>query len=321
MITRKAAASHICLSCQRRLANRSGPYKYQIAFESTDAGTNPSSASASSSTSEPTDRIRRSQIRQRLVPLPRKNGRRPGSTEDIRRYQVIQEDKSDFYGHSGQQKVGKREQLQINTLGKSTDVIVLRDSKITRYDGTVYQPGQEAEYVDIIARLNDERGLISQTEVEQNIDEFRPEHGGEPKTRAEFNRLVDKIQGSFTTFQIEKYIGSFEGKRTLQAAPESSPAFPLSLQHGASSSPKEGLVLKQTAWIAETADPTGYLEEKLSLRGYALASHTNKQRSVVQLLRECWMLELPDVLISLGHVDLLLRPGDVEHLSCELYSH
>jgi hypothetical protein len=332
MITRKASASHICLRCQRRLANPSSSYRYRLAFQSTNTGTDPSSAPESPSTSEPpgngehttapSSRRRRSQVHQKLVPLPLyKHGRGPASSEGVKRYKVVQEDRSDFYGHSGQQKVGNREQVEINTLGKSTNVIVLRESKITRYDGTIYTPpAQQAEQVDIIARLDEERGLTSQTEIEQNINEFRPEHGQEPKTRAEFNKLVDKIQAAFTSSQIERYMGTFEGKRTLQAAPESGPALPLSAHDGASSISYKGLILKETPWIGETTHSTGYLEEKLSLRGYVLASHTNKHRLVVQLLRECWMLELPNVVVSLGHVDLLLRRGDVQLLSCGLFN-
>jgi hypothetical protein len=322
MITRQASASHICLRCQRRLARRPSSYTYQLAFQSTNTGARVSTPPGPISPSEPSAKDKNPQPQQTLVPLntyinPERIAQNP---RPFKRYRVVQQPKTDFYGHSGQKLINEREQLQIDTLGKSTDVIVLRESKITRYDGGTHiqRRSQTAEHVDIMARLNKERGLMSQTEVEQNINEFRPKKDEEPKSRTEFNNLVDKMQAAFTSFQLEQYIGSFEGRRTLQPSTESSPA-PLPSVTPSTPHPSNNvLVLEETPWIAETTDPTGYLEEKLSLRGYALASHTTKQRLVVQLLRECWMLELPDVLVSLGHIDLLLRPGDMELLSSGL---
>ncbi|EHL01005.1 hypothetical protein M7I_3032 [Glarea lozoyensis 74030] len=188
--------------------------------------------------------------------------------------------------------------------------------EMSKSSGTArYIPDNGQQNIDIIARLDRERGLVDQTEVEKNIDEFRPKENEEPKTRKEFNAFVDKLQNAFNSPQLEEYIGSFEGKLTLQTPPEFSPRSSLLDPIDPSCYADDALVLVETPWLPETSAPNGYLEEKLSLRGYALASHTKKQRLVVKLLRECWKLELPDVVSWVGHIDLLLRPGDVEHLA------
>lgn len=163
--------------------------------------------------------------------------------------------------------------------------------------------------------VNKERGLISSTEVDLNINEFQPKAEEAPKTRSEFNSLVDRLQLAFTIPQLVQYIEAFEGKRTLQLSNEPNPAHPLLVRSQLPPIRNDVFFLKEGPWVPEITDPTGYLAEKISLRGYALASHTTKQRLAVRVLRECWMLQLPDVLQSLGHVDLLLRSNDLDLLS------
>ncbi|EPE26475.1 hypothetical protein GLAREA_02388 [Glarea lozoyensis ATCC 20868] len=310
MITRKTFPSHICLRCQSRLARLSKSYNSQFAIRSasTDADSSPTPKPLPAKRLPP-----RSDIRQhRLFLVP--HGRLGQPTH--RHYKFIRKDDADFYGHTGQKLLGEREKLQIKTLGKPTDVIILRGSKISHYSPRQrYIPDNGQQNIDIIARLDRERGLVDQTEVEKNIDEFRPKENEEPKTRKEFNAFVDKLQNAFNSPQLEEYIGSFEGKLTLQTPPEFSPRSSLLDPIDPSCYADDALVLVETPWLPETSAPNGYLEEKLSLRGYALASHTKKQRLVVKLLRECWKLELPDVVSWVGHIDLLLRPGDVEHLA------
>ncbi|KAF4632219.1 hypothetical protein G7Y89_g5905 [Cudoniella acicularis] len=302
MITRPASRPHICLRCQRRLARPFAPAAFQAAFQSTDTTSKPlDSTSSDKPAHTPPRRTALVPLSQYMHPLQLKN-------QSSLRYRAVEEQLGGFYGFRGTLLVKDNEPLKIDKLGKASKVIVLRESKIQRYEERKERPSeQESENVDIYARVEDERGLVGEEEVEENINAFRPEAGQEPANRAEFNDLVRRLQGGFTTLQLERYIDSHKKPPPAQA-PQTHPQMTTPIDDNV-------LILQCSTWERLHSEFDESLSHE-SLRGYALASHTAKQLLVVRLLRECWELELPERIVSLvGQLEFQLRPGDLEILT------
>jgi hypothetical protein len=91
--------------------------------------------------------------------------------------------------------------LNHNNLGDPAEVIVLRESKVHRYDDRRTLEDKHAEHIDILGKVKDERGLIDQDEVNKNLNDFRPTKDEEPGSWDEFNGLVRRLQDSFTVPQ------------------------------------------------------------------------------------------------------------------------
>jgi hypothetical protein len=188
--------------------------------------------------------------------------------------------------------------LDVDALGEPAEVIVLRDSKYTTYDyAKEYQVVEPVESIDILAALDNERGLVGQKEVEENINQFRPKKGEEPQDWDGFNKLVQDMQAGFTVSQLARYIQSFN-----------------EANGGEKSSPSVGFLIPRISpWMPESSKSTTYLDGD-STGGYSVASYTNKQRLVLRLIRECWKLALPEVEEGIGEVELELKPGDYDLL-------
>lgn len=280
MITRP----HICLRCQLRLA-RLVPSRIQVAFQSSTTSRPNNLKNTRGEKAEP--------IKQHHV--------RPGylhQTDLSRRPLLSQYPMGRLYGHTGKKQREEREHLDISSLGEPADVIVLRDSKFRTYNyADTVEPDEAPQSIDILATLDSERGLVGHTEVEENINQFRPKGGEEPQDWNGFNSLVQNIQAGFTVSQLARYIQSFseinEGNSTVRSS--------------------RSLIPRISPWMPETSLSTQHLDDGHT-RGYSLASYTNKQRLVLRLLRECWKLELPELEGGVGEVELELKPSDYDLL-------
>jgi hypothetical protein len=205
-----------------------------------------------------------------------------------------------LHGHRGVKLRGKVENLKTTSLGEAAQVIVLRDSGFSIYDYSNNNlEAQEAEHIDILGQLDDERGLIGHGEVNENINSCRPRPGEEPNTWDEINKLVWRLQGAFTIPQLEGYIESFEGKREPEAPPAEWVA-----------DDEEASIVRITAWQPGVSEIRGRFDND-PLRGYFLKSHTEKQRIILRLLRECWMLELPELELGIGQFEIQLKREDL----------
>jgi hypothetical protein len=296
MITRPASRPHICLSCQRRLAWHSSPSKYQAASQSTIS---------SPREQKPVEK-QTHQVRRTLVPLSQFA---PHNPHAYRRYRPVEQKLGEFYGYRGHSLVNERESLNHNNLGDPAQVIVLRESKVHRYDDRRTLDDKHAEHIDILGKVKDERGLIDEDEVNKNLNDFRPTRDEEPKSWDEFNGLVRRLQDSFTVPQLERYIKAFLTKE---------PAKTLDIVDSAPLS--DEAIIKRGRWVPEFTDFEEQ-ETNESLRGYAFASHTAKQRTVVRLLRECWKLEVPELENSIGSMNIQIRAADQILLSSGSTSH
>lgn len=231
---------------------------------------------------------------------------------------MLEEPLGEVYGHRGMVRVKDTEEIETKTFGEPSKILVLRQSRITKYAWDGYK-GTEFEHLKdrkgpvdidsyILERIDAERGLPSLSEVEENVKHFKPKKGREPKDREEFNQLIQKIQESFTTPQLQQYIDNYKGRAVSGLDTTSTTNL------SSSSKDEDAKILRKSPWVTELFDTEEYFDSDAALHGYALASHTTKQRVVVRLLRECWKLNLPDVENSIGSVDIAIRPNHLELL-------
>lgn len=229
----------------------------------------------------------------------------------------------EVYGHRGSVRVKDVEDIDSKTFGEPSKILVLRQSKISKYAWDSYKNTQNEHMkkgggrgpVDIdsyiLDRLDAEMGLPTLNEVEENIKSFKPAKGKGPQDWEEFNQLIQEIQESFTTPQLQHYIDNYKGRKVSGLDTST-------MNLSSSSKDRDAKILRRSPWVTELFDTGEYFNSDSSLHGYALASHTNKQRVVVRLLRECWQLNLPDVENSIGSVDIAIRPNHLDLLMSKL---
>jgi hypothetical protein len=286
MIARSASRSHICLSCRRSLAKRNPPLASQVARQSTDSSLHRISEQASAE--QPQDDTapvsNGNVVRRAIGPAPKISPHPLGR----------------LHGHRGVKLRENLEHLKTTSLGEAAKVIVLRDSGFSIYEHSKDKlEAQKAEHIDILGQLDHERGLIGQVEVNENINACRPSAGGEPGTWDEINMLVRRLQDGFTISQLERYIEGFEGRQE----PEIPPAEWVTDEEKAS-------ILRITPWQPGVSDITDRFDND-PLRGYFLESHTAKQRVILRLLRECWMVELPELEQGIGQFEIQVHSDDL----------
>lgn len=276
------ARPHICLRCQSRLARRSGHLKTQLAFQSTDA--KPQGSRIIQDDLEEKERLHAP------IKRPLKLSRRPlGPAKQLSEYPL-----GKLYGYTGQQLRENRETLNVKVLGEAAEVIVLRDSRISKHSHQYEEDVETKEGIDILAKLDEERGLVGWKEVESNIHEFRPNKDRHPQTREEFSELLTGLQSGFTVSQLARYLQVHGQKNTA--------ALPITTS-----------LLRISPWIPGISESDQRLDSD-QLRGYDLQSYTTKQRLVLRLLRECWKLELPFVEEGIGQIEVELKPEDLDLL-------
>ncbi|CZT12376.1 uncharacterized protein RCO7_09075 [Rhynchosporium graminicola] len=289
MILRPAKGSHICLRCQRGLAKHANASLTQRGSQSTDSKSQKYSGQRTANSSFHADNADDllGGIGNALDRKEFRNGVARGG----------------LYGHRGLQVQETREQLNNTTLGDPANVIVLRDSKLTLYaaDRLRKMKAIEPEHIDILNQLEEERGLVGQKEVDGNIDELRPTI--KRQSWEQMNELVKLLQEGFTILQLQRYIHSFEGRKDLEP-PE---------QDWVPDTAKTSKILRVTPWLPGVSETKDYFNDD-PLRGYFLSSHTTKQRIALQLLRECWMLEMPELVDGVGQFELQVRKEDLELL-------
>jgi hypothetical protein len=175
--------------------------------------------------------------------------------------------------------------------------------------GVRYKPRPEIEElkddgaVDILEQLNAERGLIDQTEVEKNIEELKPRGSQKLVTWDELQSIEQQLVNGFTVSQLVRYIGSFEERRKAEKLFDTSKI----------NNEKLEPIIRRTAWMPGTSESGEDFEESL-LRGYGSEAFTPKQRLVLQLLRQCWQLEVSEICESVGEVELEVQPVELELL-------
>ncbi|KAE8448750.1 hypothetical protein EG329_008965 [Mollisiaceae sp. DMI_Dod_QoI] len=288
MITRRPWGQHICLRCQRSLAKRALHPQSPVLQRFSE-------------------RRRYSQQAARKVNDDQNS---ESSDVDVGR---IREEKYEtkaarplgkLRGHRGLYKREDLEELRGATaLGDKAKVIVLRDSIFSKYALDEQKMRKvKPKHIDILGQLAEERGLVGEEEVTENINGFRPEEEGGPRDFDQIKELVLKLQESFTAPQLDKYIKDFKGK-CKQEDPDN-------VWNAKNSTAP---ITRITPWQPGISEIEEYFEND-PLRGYGLESYNPKQRLVLRLLRECWMIELPELADGIGQFEIQVQNADLDLL-------
>jgi hypothetical protein len=285
MITRKVPSPHICLRCRSALA-KLPPAASQLRHASNRSGSVSDKYAASTK-----EELGNASYRVRSNKQSR-NQREGVAVPPLGK----------FYGHPGQFKQEALEDLKTKSLNDPARAIVLRDTIFSFYthDREALKP-QLAEHIDIEQQLNEERGLVGQDEVNENIHSLKPQPDQEISSWEDINLLMRNLQDGFTTSQILKYIEKY-GKQTRDAH-----------ELEWESSMKGGSISRITPWLPGISS-IEHMFDADPLRGYFLDSHTNKQRIILRLLRHCWNVELPEVAEGLGQFEMQVKPKDLDLL-------
>lgn len=294
------ARPHICLKCQSRLAGRSIPSRTHVVFQSTQSKPKRSRVipDVNQARRARDDLDQEEEGFHAPIKRPLKLSRRPlGAPKPLSEFPL-----GKLYGFTGQQLRENREKLSVNVLGEEAEVIVLRDSRVNNYTYTKEEDVKSQEGIDILARLDEERGLVGWEEVESNINEFRPTKDSRPQTRLEYSQLLTGLQSGFTVAQLARYLQTHVQKDTR--APQLNP---------------DSLMLRISPWMPGISESDTRLDQD-EIAGYDLESYTSKQRLVLRILRECWRLELPLVEEGIGQIEIELKPRDLDLLLSKKYA-
>ncbi|KAJ8066727.1 hypothetical protein OCU04_004118 [Sclerotinia nivalis] len=330
MIRRHISAAHICLRCQIRLGQRSLPFSARRAYstelakdhEENGPGTSNGqlqhneSQGGSGDTELPfneKDEIKRPiewpPERQDDIPIRRPYvGRIPKSNHGIKH---LSGPKPKFYGHTGTKKFGDKVTLSgVDALGKTAEVLVLRDSKFKapkkKVKGFINE-SPTPESIDILARIQSERGIVSLEDIITNINDFRPDKE-KIQTWSDFNDLVQSLQNSFTITQLRKYIRSYPADERMKKVPSL----------GVGILYDENAISRATPWVPEIS-PISQPIDYSPTRGYSASSYTEKQNLAVRILRECWQLEVPELVEGIGEVEVQVQIKDLDFLTTQGY--
>lgn len=311
MIPRPSAASHICLSCRRALAKqnlstrtfatRSGDSKLHVTKKH-----RPQTQTDNTWLAREVINLKKARVeKERRERLEEEYLHKKVITElggiDERRFDVLEaDDRSKIFGRTGQKKREDVEDLGLPLLGEDGKVVVLRDSVLSKYYTSQQMLPQEAEHIDILGQIDEERGLVGPKEVEANINMLKPAPGHQMYTWEEVSELVGKIQLGFTTPQLERYIKD----NTVQP---SEPA-PLALP------PKTRHVIKIATPWRPGISKVEHAFDNDPLRGYVLDSYTRKQKVILKLLIECWQIEALEIIDGIGQFEVFLDARDLELL-------
>jgi len=291
------ARPHICLRCQLRLTKHPASR-----LQSTDSKPPPRADA----------RTRLASVRDRILengpPTAQRNGAwgftRPLKNISARDPRGDESDEIRLHGLTGQQQWENRESLPIDSLGRPSEVIILRDSKVKLYRPRDFVlPPSAGQAVDIQAVLDSERGLPGLKEINENIDSLRPNEGEEDSLNAgEFNKLFAQLQKGFTSQQLARYMQDVLVKDKLNESVAS----------------HDSPLLRVSPWvpgISESSETlwSSTISENLS------KSYTSKQRLVLRLMRECWGVKVPDVEDGIGQIELELVPKDMDCLLSRMY--
>lgn len=212
------------------------------------------------------------------------------------------------HGHMGLVKKEKLGSSRFTSLGKESEVIVLKNAGLRyHFAGNRYEPYEKLhEPVDILKTLDSERGLIDQAQVNRNIDELRPSGEGQVSWE-DFQAVEKELNGGFTTTQLSAYIAAQkeqrdEGKRIYQYDLDQTEK-----QQGSS----KAVV---SDWMPGRSDENAPFQISW-LRGYvADESFTQKQKLVVLLMRQCWNLEVVEVIHGPGELEIYVPGQELELL-------
>ncbi|KAI5198236.1 hypothetical protein AUEXF2481DRAFT_136845 [Aureobasidium subglaciale EXF-2481] len=227
----------------------------------------------------------------------------------------------------GQRRVESSEPLSIDSLGRSSDVIVLRDlhepqpAKKSLLD---YQNMQEEGTLEPKPRALTSRDIQEMAggrairpalaEVFESIDALRPEEGVYIVTRSEYDAKFTAIAKAYNMTQLRGYVYQYtrpERKRgtALKSSKRNSTAVRQNNVDSTeiSSSGEELQTLTRTAWHPGDTPIEKRLPVHLSTV-HTARKMNNKEYVIDFILRDIWSLGIEEEEAALGELEFILSP-------------
>lgn len=217
-------------------------------------------------------------------------------------------------GRNGRQHREASEKLSIDSLGKSSEVIVLRDvpkrkkkrtqseaevsaSPVKTPTGSTAPASLTAKEIESYADKRIRK--VPQDEVNASIEKVRPGEDENVVTKKEFETKAKELFDAFNIAQLRGYIRSYS-KRTT--------ALPSSAESQSNTKSGTGIrIVTCTPWHTGTSK----LEIRLPVVENArqlLRRMPPKQLVIEQILRDCWGLRVEEEEDATGELEILLRP-------------
>ncbi|KAI9775242.1 MAG: hypothetical protein M1839_001360 [Geoglossum umbratile] len=205
-------------------------------------------------------------------------------------------------GHQIRESVAN---LQIQALGEPAKVIILRDSMPDNSRSVEHLNSTEREIPDtenltlmkLLAKLDAERGLISQEDVNTNVEVLRPS----PNTvlsQEDFSKLADELCKGFTTTQLAGYTHAFEAKQP--------PKYPAKKMERPTN-------IEETEWTPRVV-PKPSSSVEMGVTSAAVRNVTKKRKLAERVLRRCWSVQTEEEYESIGQIELCLRHRELSLL-------
>ncbi|KAI9774379.1 MAG: hypothetical protein M1840_004273 [Geoglossum simile] len=200
-------------------------------------------------------------------------------------------------GHKSRHMLESVANLQTEALGEPAQVIILRDPKLDDPRPLVNTNTTDREtpntenptLIELLAKLEAERGIISQEDVNANIEALHLS----PATvlsQDGFSKLADELCKGFTTAQLTGYIHAFEAKQPPRHSTEKM---------------KRPANLEEAEWTPVLV-PRPNPPVDMSVTSTSVRNLTKKRKLAERVLRRCWNVQTEEEYESMGQIELYL---------------
>ncbi|GAB7355857.1 hypothetical protein MBLNU459_g6517t2 [Dothideomycetes sp. NU459] len=217
-------------------------------------------------------------------------------------------------GRKGRQHREASEKLSIDSLGKSSEVIVLRDI-LAKQNEAVEKGENDAASGDVQTEDTISSALTAQEiqshtgeslrttpqdDVNASIEKSKPSEGDNVITRSGFESKVKVLLDAFNIGQLRRYVKLHPGQRTGGSP---SPEPQISAQRTAVSIHK----VTHTPWHPGVSSLAKRLPKIKSATQF-LKRMPQKRSVVERILRDCWNLRVEEEEDAAGEIEVLLQP-------------
>ena len=192
--------------------------------------------------------------------------------------------------------------LDTPSLGKPSEVVVLRDANLdaSTVQRKLSKDERYSSAQELLASIKAEKGLLTYEDVKTNMDRLRPRLDELVLSKAEFDELANKVRDGFTTVQMLRYLDGF--KKAEELVSRSDVGDSGDVRHDGDGE----MLIQQTEWRPGTT-PFNQDEQgrpKLEKPRY----RSRKEKLASRVLRNCWKVQIEEVVESMGELELTLSP-------------
>ncbi|KAI9653758.1 MAG: hypothetical protein M1821_006953 [Bathelium mastoideum] len=214
--------------------------------------------------------------------------------------------KKKIYGRLGDERVEESAKLRIDSLGKPSEVIVMRDTdseeapkKLAWRSVMLKDESRKARLSQekIVEMVESEGDALSQGQINTNIDSLRDSMGGGLNTpisvsKSEYEDVYDILYKGYTAEQLEAYLQS---AASAKEAPSRN-------------SSQQSIFLSKSIWKPGESPSTVRLPIEEDSEIQLSEQKTPKGTLVTKLMRDHWRVHVHDTENLIGELEIKIRP-------------